>query len=292
VRTLHDLHLPAGSAAEGADPLVLTPERCGWRFCGLRVVRLAAGERRAFASGGDELAVVPLAGGCVVECDGERFELDGRESVFARVTDWAYVPRDADVVLTSAGGCELALPSAPARRRLAAAYGAAEAVPVELRGAGQATRQIANFMAPGQGPSDRLTCVEVLTPAGNTSSHPPHKHDVAGPGEAELEEIYYFRVGGHAGFGFHRTYDLVEGWDVTATIRDGDVFLVPRGYHGPCAAPPGYAMWYLNVLAGPGEERSLAFSDDPAHHWLRATFEHEPLDPRLPMTGPRGVIGR
>ena len=110
MRALDDLYLPAGSATDGADPLALTPERCGWRYCGLRVARLAAGERRAFTSGEHELAIVPLVGGCDVECDGERFALEGRESVFSRVTDWAYVPRDAEVILESATGCELALP--------------------------------------------------------------------------------------------------------------------------------------------------------------------------------------
>ena len=92
-------------------------------------------------------------------------------------------------------------------------------------------------------------------------------------GEAELEEIYYFRFDRPGAFGLHRTYTADRGFDVTVAVEDGDVFLVPRGYHGPCVALPDYPMYYLNVLAGPGAERSLAFSDDPAHAWIRSAWK-------------------
>ena len=82
----------------------------------------------------------------------------------------------------------------------------------------------------------------------------------------------------------HRTYAADGSFDVTSTVRDGDAFLVPRGYHGPSVAMPGYDMYYLNVLAGPAEERTMAFCDDPAHHWVRDTWASQPADPRLPMT--------
>jgi 5-deoxy-glucuronate isomerase len=117
------LHLPAGSAAAAADPLLVTPESAGWQRCGLRVVQLAPGAARVLASGVEELAVLPLSGaGCTVEVEGRRFELAGRESVFARISDWAYVPIDAEVRISSAGGCELALASARATRRFDPSY--------------------------------------------------------------------------------------------------------------------------------------------------------------------------
>jgi 5-deoxy-glucuronate isomerase len=283
------LHIPAGTAGEGSDPLVLTPERCGWSFAGLRVVALGAGERRAIETGGDELAVVPLAGGCSVEVEGRRIELQGRTSVFDRVTDVVYLPSATEAAIVAADGCELALPSAPARRRREVAYIDAREVSVEVRGAGRSTRQITNFLTPEVDIPDRLSCCEVLTPRGNWSSYPPHKHDDASNGvEAELEEIYYFRVEGPHPMAAHRTYDLGEGWDVTVTIGDGDVFLVPRGFHGPCMASPDHALWYLNVLAGPGEVRSMAISDDPAHAWIRGAWSGQAGDPRVPMTTAAG----
>jgi 5-deoxy-glucuronate isomerase len=283
------LHLRAGTAGDDGDPLALTSETCGWTYAGLRVVRLAAGERRPIETGGDELAVVPLAGGCVVEVDGRRIELQGRLSVFDRVTDVVYLPSQTEAAIVAGEPCELALPAAPARRRREVAHIEAGDVAVEVRGAGRSTRQITNFLTPEVDIPDRLMCCEVLTPPGNWSSYPPHKHDDASNGiEAELEEIYYFRVEGPHGIAAHRTYDLVEGWDVTVTVGDGDAFLVPRGFHGPCMASPDHALWYLNVLAGPGDVRSMAISDDPAHAWIRGAWAGQASDPRVPMATAAG----
>lgn len=283
------LHIPAGTAATAAgDPLSISPESAGWRFSGLRVLRLGPQAARVLDTGPDEALVLPLSGGCEVRCGGERFILRGRSSVFDRVSDFAYVPRGTVFEIASRDGGEFALPTARARRTLAPAYGPAEKVPVEVRGAGAASRQVTNFCAPGAFATDRLTCVEVLTPAGNWSSYPPHKHDEERPGEAVLEEIYYFRIGGPAGYGIHKTYTADGAVDETVTVRDGDAFLVPRGYHGPCVATPNHDMYYLNVLAGPAAERSMAFCDDPTHHWVRGTWKELDPDPRVPMTTAAG----
>jgi 5-deoxy-glucuronate isomerase len=284
------LHLPHGTTGEGAFSLRVTPAQAGWAFSGLRLLELAPGAAHTFHSGADELLVLPLAGGCVVECESRRFELAGRDDVFARVTDFAYVPTDAEVRVASTGGGRFALPSALAGRRLDPAYGAAEAVAVELRGAGQASRQVNNLCTPETFPADRLIAVEVLTPGGNWSSYPPHKHDERREGEVILEEIYYFEVAGKDGLGYQRVYSSGPDRqiDVCAEVRAGDVVLVPYGYHGPSMAAPGYDLYYLNVMAGPGEERAWRFCDDPAHAWVRGTWAGQPVDPRLPMTGPGG----
>jgi 5-deoxy-glucuronate isomerase len=289
-RTADDLHRPAGSAAADGDPVVITPSAAGWDLCGLRVVRLERDVPRTLRLDGDEAAIVPLtAVDVTAEVDGEPFALRGRADVFARVPDYLYVPRDSTLELTSAAGGEVAIATAPARRRRPATLLRAEDVALEVRGAGRASRQVVNFLTPEVDVPDRLCCCEVLTPTGNWSSYPPHKHDDASNGiEAELEEIYYFRVEGEHGFGAHRTYDLVEGWDVTVTVRTDDVFLVPRGFHGPCMVSPDAAMWYLNVLAGPGEERSMAISDDPAHAWIRGSWTGQATDPRVPMITAEG----
>ena len=289
-RTADDLHRPAGSAAADGDPVVITPSGAGWHLCGLRVVRLERGVPRTLRLDGDEAAIVPLtAVDVTAEVDGEPFALRGRADVFARVPDYLYVPRDSTLELTSAAGGEVAIATAPARRRRPATLLRAEDVALEVRGAGRASRQVVNFLTPEVDVPDRLCCCEVLTPTGNWSSYPPHKHDDASNGiEAELEEIYFFRVEGEHGFGAHRTYDLVEGWDVTVTVRTDDVFLVPRGFHGPCMASPDAAMWYLNVLAGPGAERSMAISDDPAHAWIRGSWTGQATDPRVPMITAEG----
>ncbi|WP_040815217.1 5-deoxy-glucuronate isomerase [Nocardia concava] len=295
---MKDLHRPHGTLSSAGDPVSLTPEDAGWSYTGLRVLRLGPGERRVVNTGEFEAFVLPLAGSCTVRVDGQVFELAGRDSVFTRVTDFAYVPRDAEVELSTVGGIEVALPMARCANRLAPKYGPADQVPVEVRGSGQATRQVTNFGTPGVWDhADKLNACELITPDGNWSSYPPHKHDEASECEVVNEEIYYFRIAGRdgitpdrEGFGMHRTYTADGSLDENVAVRDGDVFLVPHGYHGPCIAAPGYPMYYLNVLAGPAPERSMAFCDDPAHTWVREAWAREPLDPRCPVTSHEGRL--
>ena len=281
-------HLARGEAAEGPFALSVTPEDAHWGFSGLRILELAPGASHAFDTGEDELIVLPLEGSCAVTVDGERLELEGRDGVFAAVTDFAYAPRDAHVELEASTGGRFALPSARASRRLEARYVAAAEVPVELRGAGAASRQVNNFCAPDAFAADRLIAVEVLTPGGNWSSYPPHKHDEDRPGEETvLEEIYYYEVA-RGGVGFQRVYGSGAGRDidVCAEVRSGDAVIMPHGYHGPSMAAPGYDLYYLNVMAGPGE-RAWRFTDDPEHAWIRASWAEQELDPRLPLTSSR-----
>jgi len=293
-----ELHIPAGAAGADGDPLVITPESAGWKLCGLRVVRLEPGASRTISTGQDEVAVLPLSGGAAtVVTEGHRFELEGRPSVFAQITDWAYFPIESELRISSVEGCELALASARATRRLAPAYVPAADVSVETRGAGAATRQVTNFLVPGEfDGADKLICCELLTPDGNWSSYPPHKHDDTAGSPVWNEEIYYFRVGragsteyAPEGYGTHRTYTHDGSIDATVTVRDGDVFLVPRGYHGPCAAAPGYPLYYLNVMAGPAPGRTFAFVDDPPHAWIRDSWAAMETDPRVPMTNAEGT---
>jgi 5-deoxy-glucuronate isomerase len=297
----HPWHRPAGSAADGTGtPVKLSPEDAAWAYAGLQVWSMAPGESRRLATTGVETAVLPLSGSLVVEVSGDRFELEGRQDVFSRVTDWAYVPVGARAQLTSPYGGEVALPAAVASETFPAVHVPAAAVPVEIRGAGPATRQMTNFMSPEVfDGAHRLMCVEVLTPDGNWSSYPPHRHDGEGDCVVNNEEIYYFRVGaigdtdaGYSkdGFAMHRTYTADGEVDANVTVHDGDSFLIPRGYHGPCIAAPGYPLYYLNVLAGPAAKRTMAFCDDPAHHWVRDAWLSMPTDPRCPMTGPDGAI--
>ena len=293
----HSLHLPRTSRDGGNGSVSITPEEAGWTYTGLTIIELAAGEARAFDTEDCEMAVLPLAGSCTVECEGESFRLRGRDHVFARVTDFAYVPIGARVTVQSARGGRFALPNARATRRLDPRYGPAEEVPVEIRGAGRASRQINNFLEPKAFPADQLVAVEVVTPEGNWSSYPPHKHDEPGTSEAVLEEIYYFEMGRASngrvemgkGFGLQRLYTADGAIDLTEEVRHGDSVLIPRGYHGPSVAAPGYHMYYLNVLAGPGEQRSLTFSDDPEHAWVRASWQNQFPDPRLPLCTHEGA---
>ncbi|WP_031173404.1 5-deoxy-glucuronate isomerase, partial [Streptosporangium roseum] len=192
-------HIPRGTAADAPWAVKITPESAGWTYAGLRVVDLSGGSVE-FATGDEEMLVLPLSGSCEVTADGLRLPLAGRTSVFDAVTDFAYLPIRTSARITGTG--RFALPAARATRRFPIRYGPAHEVPVEVRGAGHASRQVNNFCAPDAFDCDKLVAVEVLTPGGNWSSYPPHKHDTASEREAVLEEIYYFE----GGPGYQRVY--------------------------------------------------------------------------------------
>ena len=285
-------YLPAGSSADGPYELLVTPESADWGYSGLRILTLKPGEAHALSTRDCEFLVLPLAGSCTVTADGTTFELAGRTGVFASTTDFAYLPRESEALIGSADGGTFALPAArTGRSSLSARYGPKENVPVELRGAGACSRQVNNYCLPGTFEAEQLLVCEVLTPGGNWSSYPPHKHDEALPGaESELEEIYYFQVSGDGnGFGYQRVYGTADRpIDVLAEVRSGDTVLIPHGWHGPSIAAPGYDLYYLNVMAGPGQDRAWLICDDPAHGWVRTTWDTQDIDDRLPF----GAEGR
>ncbi|MDH6623545.1 5-deoxy-glucuronate isomerase [Streptomyces sp. LBL] len=265
--TSNELYVAKGTTADGNHVLDIDPKRAGWTHSSLRIVELEPGGAYTFTAGDSEWIVLPLQGGCVVQTDGEEFPLSGRESVFASVSDFAYVPREARAQITSGAGGRFALAGAKCERQLPARYGPAPEVPVEQRGSGNRARHVRNFASADAFDCDKLIAVEVITPGGNWSSYPPHKHDEHRPGEeAELEEIYYFEIDGPNGFGYQRVSpSRVGGADVLAEVRSGDAVLVPDGWHGPSIAQPGHDMYYLNVMAGPGETREWRICFHPDH---------------------------
>jgi 5-deoxy-glucuronate isomerase len=287
---------PHGTLAHADGPMSITAEEAGWAYSGLTVI-----DRDCTLDLGDREAVVlPLSARDVtvtITWDAMRkdYTLAGRDGVFAAVSDWVYVPRGCRLELRDVTG-EVAILTAKARADHPVTYTAAADVPVEVRGGGRATRQVTNIATPDSFTgADRINVCEVITPGGNWSSWPPHRHDGIGDCPTTNEEIYYFRIGKEEslhgdpeGTGLFRVYTVDGSVDETVTIRDGDIYLVPQGYHGPTAAAPDYPMYFLNVLAGPGDDRTMAFCDDPNHHWIRGTWTD--LDPRLPMTSAAGRI--
>ena len=283
------LYRPAGSLAEGSWSVVLTPESAGWQFSGMRAGTLAPGGALAFETSSDEVIVLPLAGAFEVTADGRAYRLAGRDSVWAGPSDFLYVPPGSSVEVTSAGGGRFAVAAARAKSRYPVRYVAADAVAIELRGAGACSREVRNFASALQFEAVRLIAVEVLTPGGNWGSYPPHKHDEEREIETELEEIYHYIVAdGPTGPGL--AYQHIYGTtdrpiDLLTTVATGDTVLVPHGWHGPAMAAPGYDLYYLNVMAGPGE-RAWRAPDDPSHTWVRETWGDQGIDPRLPFGKP------
>ncbi len=252
----------------------VTPDVAGWRYLSFAVHELDG----PMQIGGDdhETAVVGLAGGAFRVGD---LELPGRASVWDGLPSAAYLPPGATATLN--GGATVAIATAPASGRPTAdgpVRIGPEDVAVEVRGAGNATRQINHIITPDF-PADRLEVVEVYTPSGNWSSWPPHKHDTDDmPREAILEEIYHYRFRRPDAWGVQRLYGgSVEGlWPV----RDGETVIVRDGYH-PFVATHGDDAYYLNALAG--DVRTMACSYDPALDRVRGEWASMAPDPRVPL---------
>ncbi|QJC21101.1 5-deoxy-glucuronate isomerase [Arcanobacterium buesumense] len=282
--------LPAGSTANGKFDTYITPEKAGWEFSSLRIAQLNQGETMTYETGDEEILVLPLVGRVDVESGEKKYSLAGRDSVFTAVTDYIYIPRQTTLTLTATKSGRFALPGAKATKDLPIRYCPASEVNSGIRGAGVCSRQVNNYALGNDVETSHLLVTEVLTPGGNWSSYPPHKHDEHSAEERILEEIYYFelRPGGPGratdGFGLQRVYSSPgKNIDVCTEVRSGDTVVVPYGYHGPSVAAPGHDMYYLNVMAGPAEDSVWMMTDDPVHTWQRQAWEGDDVDPRLPF---------
>jgi 5-deoxy-glucuronate isomerase len=257
------------------------PAEAGWTFISFAVQTAAAGETLTLPADGQERALVPLAGRASVEAGTQSWEFGGRSSVFEGLGWCLYLPLGTAATVTAVTGLELAVASAPATEKFEPVLVTPDDVDIELRGGGNASRQVGSLMLPDF-PADRLHVIEVWTPGGNWSSYPPHKHERDAEGEAQLEETYYYRLrDSENGWAVQRVYSPERDFDLVETVRDGDLLLIPWGYHTTVAAH-GHDLYYLNVLAGPAARRTLQAFQDPC---LKATQEGWPaagIDPRLP----------
>ena len=259
----------------------VTPRQANWKFVRFAVHQLAPASTWRSASTKEEICVVLLEGMCEVACDGQRFLLGPRADVFSAYPHAIYLPPGVEFSVRASGATVVAECAAPASRRLPTRVIRPEDCGFEIRGGGNATRQIVDILPPAF-PAHRLMICEVFTPAGNWSSYPPHKHDRdAPPREVDLEEVYYYRFRVPEAFGIQRLYGPKDNPDVTLTVRHGDLVLVRDGYH-PFVAAHGYDAYYLNVLAG--TRRSMAASDDPRYARFRAQWPAP--DPRVPVVPP------
>ncbi len=247
----------------------VTPASAGWTHVGFAVHRLSAGGVAAGGEAGREACLVLVAGRARVTAGDRDFgEVGGRTSPFEGAGHSVYVPAGLPWRVEAVGECELAVCTAPGTGAGVATLIGPDDVGEEVRGTGTNVRYVRNILPDSSPVAENLLVVEVITPGGHWSSYPPHKHDRdALPAESLLEETYYHRLEPPQGFAFQRVYTDDRSLDETMTVADGDVVLVPRGYH-PVAAPHGYTLYYLNVMAGP--KRIWRFHNEPAHAWLVA----------------------
>ena len=264
-----DLLVKPNRAAGNGRIIHVTPESANWTYVGYDVWRLGPGQSAAEATGGREACLVFLSGKAAVEAGGNALGIvGGRVSPFDGKPWCVYVPANSDWKATAEGDVEFGVCSAPAKGGKAVRVILPDDLKTIERGTGTNLRRVTDILPETDPTAESLLVVEVITPAGHWSSYPPHKHDRdALPAESLLEETYYHRLKPAQGFAVQRVYTDDRSLDETMAVGDGDVTLVPRGYH-PCAAPHGYDLYYLNTMAGP--KRIWRFKNDPAHEWIVA----------------------
>lgn len=263
----------------------VTAREAGWSYLNFTASIMKKGAVWEFDTEDNECALVILGGVCSVNSSRGLWEKIGRRpDVFRGMPYALYLSRNTRFQVTATSQqLDFACGWCQADQDFEPRLVIPDQVPVEIRGGGNATRQINGILPPGF-PCQRLVVVEVYTPSGNWSSYPPHKHDVHRVGnnreilEADLEEIYFYKIDKPGGFAIQRVYTDDYILNEVAIVEDNDIVLVPKGYH-PVAAAPGYNVYYLNFLAGSAQ--SLANIDDPKHAWLQKQWP--PKDPRLPL---------
>ncbi len=273
----------------GSDGLVcaIDPASAGWTWTTFHVYRLEPGQQIARAADDQERLVLLLEGYASVHAGTHSFERVGsRMSVFdGPPAEVVLVEPGLDVSVVALSACLVGVAAAPGGRVQRTAHIRASEILVEDRGSGNTARRIHHLLPPGGDVAGRLIAFEAFTPGGNWCSYPPHKHDTENPPvEAALEELYYYRFARPAGFAFTRVYTPDRTLDETMTPMDGDLVLVPRGYH-PVGAPAGYDCWFLNIMAGPNRE--WHFTIDPDHEWL---MNWSPADPARLSGGAAGRL--
>lgn len=280
VQTSKDLLIrPTPLDGSSGETILMKPESVGFEYLTFRVRKLAKGEQFSSETEANELGMVVLGGRCSVESSaGSWFHVGRRAHVFNGLPYTLYLPIQTRFTIRAETDCEIAFCFCRAAEAHPAHLVTPEEVEVEIRGGANATRQINHILKP-EFPAHRLMIVEVYTPSGNWSSYPPHKHDVHNPPEeVDLEEIYYYKIDRPEGYAIQKVYTPDRRLDATLTVRDGELVLIPEGYH-PVVAAHGYNVYYLNALAG--SARSMAASDDPAYAWVRQTWTEK--DPRVPL---------
>lgn len=246
----------------------ISPEDAGWGYVGFALHRLSKGQSVSAGTGDREVILVLVEGKAELTAGGQEFgEMGERMDVFERTPPHClYVPNDSDWAAKATTDCTLAACSAPGSGGHEAAQIGPSGIALEERGSGTNTRFINNIAMEGRDVADSLLVTEVFTPSGHWSSYPPHRHDEDDfPNMTYLEETYYHRLNPAQGFGIQRVFTEDGALDETMCVGNHDVVLVPKGHH-PCAAPYGYEMYYLNVMAGP--LRKWRFKNHPDHDWI------------------------
>ncbi len=263
-----DLKVSPKKPDQNGRVINITPQNAGWNYVGFDLYHLSSGQTLTKDTGDCEICLILVSGlADLIGGDKKFANIGGRLTPFDDISPGAlYIPNSSFFSVTALTDVVLAVCSAPGHGNHPVRLIADIDMAKETRGTGANTRYVRNILPDTKNYADSLLVVEVITPSGNWSSYPPHKHDTdALPTESFLEETYYHRLNPEQGFGFQRVYTDDLSIDEAITIENGDVVMVPKGYH-PVGTPFGYDLYYLNVMAGP--TRKWVFKNDPKHEWI------------------------
>ncbi|MCG1011921.1 5-deoxy-glucuronate isomerase [Tepidanaerobacter sp. GT38] len=240
-------------------------------FCGFGLLKLKANETHELKTEDEEAVLVILSGKCHVTVNGQKFtDLGERKDVFSGNPTSVYIPIHSSFKVEETQGLDLevAVVSAKAEKKFEPFVVRPEEVVCNHRGILNYQRDVRDIIVDNaEGKVHRIVVGETISYPGQWSSYPSHKHDKHNPPyEANLEEVYYFKVKPEGGFGVQVMYNDDLTLREAYMIKDGDTVILPEGYH-PVAAAPGFQVYYLWVMAG-GYGRKLIPNDDPNLLWL------------------------
>ena len=246
---------PQGRTADAPYALDVDPERAGWAHCSLRVLELAPGGTHTFTTGDSEWIVLPLT--AAVPC-AERTKSSnswaGRacsaESPTSRTCPATPGPRspparEAASPWQERSASDDSPPATAPRRRFPSSTAAPALRPP---GAQLRLRRRLRVRPAHRRRGDHPRRQLVLVPAAQARRAPARRR-------VRLEEIYYFEIDGPNGLGYQRVSPSGRRHRRPRRGPHRRRRPGPRRLARPVHRAPGHTMYYLNVMAGPGDER-------------------------------------
>jgi len=201
------------------------------------------------STGARETALIALRGEALVSIPGAEHTM--------RPFDALYLPRDTSFeVQPGSQGCDLAELAAPVERRYPVQFVSFDGVQrdpgLHFPAGGDASRRTLNILIGKNVTAGRLMAGVTFSQPGNWTSWPPHEHAVL------AEEAYLFIDMPRPAFGVQMVYVDDTSPELATIVREGDVVVMPQGYH-PNVAAPGHPINFLWMMAAERETEDRQF---------------------------------
>jgi 5-deoxy-glucuronate isomerase len=196
-------------------------------------------EPLGFATGGLETGFIALGGRAEVTVGDDSFSLEPCDAL--------YLPRDSEVqVSPGPEGCDLAEIAAPVDRVYPRQFVSWESVQkdpgLHFTAGAPPTERVLNVLLGKNVEAGRIVAGVTFSTPGNWTSWPPHEHSEM------LEEAYLYFDMPAPSWGIQLVYTDPAAPELAVVVREGDVVLMPHGYH-PNVAAPGGSINFLWMMA-------------------------------------------